>query len=213
MGRRFTQKRREQLHDMLLDVGTEVRLDPHDELAGLMKWYVAVKIETWPEGAQEPSHKTVATMTLVRCDFTAGDVAEALDADSEDLSMFIRLLDVNNNMLLDEFEMAGLGGLLIVDRVAVEDEWRGYGLGAYWLGLAIKAVSGDSTLAALTPYPTDVPHGSLSKEDEAAAVAKIGKAYAKIGFQRHDDEIMVLPLDDLTFPEQMVQLGRRFNAQ
>ncbi|MEU7205535.1 hypothetical protein [Streptomyces sp. NPDC045470] len=125
------------------------------------------------------------------------DIVESLDAVSVDLcEIGTALYDPEQGGLRDELyeDLALPGKTPIVDRVRMDRRFRGQGLGVYLTGLALDYLSHGAGVIALFPGPLDdapmPPTGSWREADEAAlaaARARLGRAWSRLGFEHYRD--------------------------
>ncbi|MFF4012763.1 hypothetical protein [Streptomyces sp. NPDC001717] len=83
------------------------------------------------------------------------------------------------------------GDLLIMDRVRIEPQWRGFGIGALAAAEAIRRLASGCCAVACEPAPTD---GDYENDEPGyqAARAKIAKVWESVGFAKFSDGIYLL---------------------
>ncbi|MFF9853437.1 hypothetical protein [Streptomyces litmocidini] len=101
-------------------------------------------------------------------------------------------------------DLALPGKTTIVDRVRMDRRFRGQGLGVYLTGLALDYLSHGAGVIALFPSPledeeTSVPPPGPWEECEepdeavlAAARARLGRAWSRLGFEHYRDGTWIL---------------------
>ncbi|WP_405681116.1 hypothetical protein OG239_00610 [Streptomyces sp. NBC_00868] len=84
-----------------------------------------------------------------------------------------------------------VGDLLIMDRVRIEPQWRGFGIGALAAAESIRRLAAGCCAVACEPAPTDGDY----EDDEPgyqAAQAKIARVWESVGFQEFSNGIYLL---------------------
>ncbi|WP_330342682.1 hypothetical protein [Streptomyces sp. NBC_00557] len=138
---------------------------------------------------------TVGRMSFVRVRmFGPDDPFQAMDAYTGDVSRIgERLLDVACGEYAPAFEEAlahPVGDLLVMDRVILEPEWRGAGLGPVLAGAAIRRLSQDCAAVACEPGSAD--DREMTEEQHRQAAVKLGQLWSTIGFQPFQDGVHFL---------------------
>ncbi len=84
-----------------------------------------------------------------------------------------------------------VGDLLIMDRVRIEPQWRGYGIGALAAAEAIRRLAPGCCAVACEPAPTD---GEFEDDEPGykAAQTKIAKVWESVGFTEFSNGIYLL---------------------
>jgi len=103
------------------------------------------------------------------------------------------VLDVAAGQWDPAFEAAlahPVGDLLIMDRVILEPAWRGFGLGPILAGSAIRRLSQNCVAVACEPGSAD--GRELTDEKHREAAAKLGRVWARIGFESFADGVHIL---------------------
>jgi hypothetical protein len=98
--------------------------------------------------------------------------------------------------------------VLVLCRAELEENWRGFGLGAVLAGQAIKQL-GHGCLGVVLQPASLLPKPEQDMEARKLAVKKISKAWEKIGFERFSDELMVLDLATTTLSESFASQSSR----
>jgi GNAT superfamily N-acetyltransferase len=138
------------------------------------------------------------------------DAPDALEADLEAVASTI--LDPNTGELVDDLDSwiePGGEQLLMLNSVVVEPDWRGYGLGALLAAVALQTLAPGARLAAAYPAPIDRSRGPA----RAAAVAKLGKVWAGLGFVSFRDGVWVLDLAGVDLDKAVSRLRSRFGVE
>ncbi len=95
-------------------------------------------------------------------------------------------------------EESGRGGvqhLLVLDRVWVEGEYRGHGLGPVIAAVVIDRLSRGCGMAACYPAPFE---GECRPEDRPREVAALSRIWATVGFSHWRDGVWMLDLEGPT---------------
>ncbi|MFI0813429.1 hypothetical protein [Streptomyces echinatus] len=165
----------------------------------------------------------VGRMSFVRVRmFGPDDPFQAMEAYTGDVSRIGEtLLDVGRSEYARAFEEAlahPVGDLLVMDRVILEPEWRGAGLGPVLAGSAIRRLSQGCTAVACEPGSAD--GREMTEEQHRQAAAKLARVWSTIGFEPFQDGVHVLdchlqrPLDLLTArQEEFTRLCRFWREQ
>ncbi|MFC8584482.1 hypothetical protein ACFUGD_08010 [Streptomyces sp. NPDC057217] len=135
------------------------------------------------------------------------NIVSSLDAVSVDLQEIgATLYDPELGHLRDDLheDLALPGKTTIVDRVRMDQRFRGQGLGVYLTGLALDYLSHGAGVIALfpspledeeTPVPPPDPWERSEKSDEvvlAAARARLGRAWSRLGFEHYRNGTWIL---------------------
>ncbi|MFI6341026.1 hypothetical protein [Streptomyces sp. NPDC050535] len=83
-----------------------------------------------------------------------------------------------------------VGDLLVMDRVVLESAWRGFGLGPVLAGAAIRRLSQGCAAVACEPGSAD--GRELTEDQHREAAAKLGRVWARVGFEPFQDGVHVL---------------------
>ncbi|MEU6825446.1 hypothetical protein ABZ921_32925 [Streptomyces atriruber] len=155
------------------------------------------------------------------------NIVESLDAVSVDLcEIGTALYDPGLGGLRDDLheDLALPGKTTIVDRVRMDQRFRGQGLGIYLTGLALDYLSHGAGVIALFPGPLDddapvPPPGSREKDEAALAAARtrLGRAWSRLGFEHYRDGTWILDpgmrtLHDALRREQQRLQDHRWNV-
>jgi GNAT superfamily N-acetyltransferase len=178
-------------------------------------WHIEILLEPDDEAAENPDPATqtkVGWMHFVAVDDElVGDPYAALDAVSQeyaDYGAVIRTLEHDP----ETFEL-GLGPYLIMDRVQLDEPFRGYGLGTYLAGMAMKVLGGTMAFPAVivNPFPLDIPRDAagrsiMPKADLDAAIAAVARSWERLGFHHYRDGYYVLDRTRAGFDERLAAL-------
>lgn len=187
------------------------------------------ELETWhvsadaydEDGSRVVSH--VGDMRFVIVDlYEAGNPYGLLVGESPMLSEIAKVVfDRETGDLVEDLEesLEALGDrVLIVDRVLLEPEWRGFGIGALLTASAIKMLSGGVRAVICRTTPIDEPSAVAPDQDRPSQSNKqtqaLGEACARIGFEHFRDGVWTLDLNLVTFEESLAQLrdeARRYD--
>jgi hypothetical protein len=138
------------------------------------------------------SGPSIGHMSFVRIrDFTGDPGWEAADSYSGDIEKVVAVCTDPEHVMTpglhwsEAFEEAiemPVGDLLIMDRVWIEPQWRGFGIGPLAASEVIRRLAGGCCAVACVPAPTDRDFGD-DKAAYAKAQAKIAKAWEAVGFE------------------------------
>jgi hypothetical protein len=178
------------------------------------------ELETWhvsadaydEDGSGVVSH--VGNMRFVIVDlYEAGNPYGLLVGESPQLSEIAKVVfDRETGDLVEDLEeqLEAFGDrVLIVDRVRLEPEWRGFGIGALLTASAIKMLSGGVRAVICNPAPIDDPDSAAPGHDQplhSKQVQALGEACARIGFEHFRDGVWTLDLNLVTFEESLARL-------
>ncbi|MEV5979608.1 hypothetical protein [Streptomyces sp. NPDC052114] len=161
------------------------------------------------------SESAAGSMTFFRVHLDRGRNAyAAMEEASEDLYEIAQvLLDPGTGYYTDEvgelLECSG-SALLVMDRVALREEWRGRGLGVILAAEVIFRLMPGCRAVACAPGVSDLGATRLRNEAEWDRVTgKIAKGWERLGFLHHRDNVFVLSPTSLVLEEQRGQLRRR----
>jgi GNAT superfamily N-acetyltransferase len=98
--------------------------------------------------------------------------------------------------------------LVLLDRVWLDPDHRGRGLGPVVAAAALARLGRGSHLAACYPAPFD--GGSRPPEDQARAVEALGRVWSKVGFRHWRDGVWML---DLTTHDMQATLAELVTAR
>ncbi|MFK8905938.1 hypothetical protein [Streptomyces sp. YS-3] len=168
----------------------------------------------------------VGSMTFYRVHLDRGRNAySALADESEDLYEIAQvLLDPATGYYTDEvgelLEYSG-SGLLVMDRVALNAEWRGQGLGVALATEAIFRLMPGCRAVACSPGVSDLSADRLRDEAEWDRItAKIARGWERIGFLHYRDNVYLLSPTSQELEEQrgalrgrLAELGASWRAE
>ncbi|MFI6283024.1 hypothetical protein [Streptomyces sp. NPDC050988] len=137
----------------------------------------------------------VGTMSFVRVRMHGPeDPFEAMDSYTGDVSRIGEtVLNVGTGEWDAAFEEAlahPVGDLLVMDRVILEPEWRGFGLGPVLAGAAIRRLSQECVAVACEPGSAD--GRQLTETQHREAAAKLAGTWSRIGFEPFADGVHIL---------------------
>ncbi|MFJ5551214.1 hypothetical protein [Streptomyces sp. NPDC093225] len=143
----------------------------------------------------------IGGMEFVRIrDFTADPGWEAADSYTGDIEKIVSVCTDPGYAMTPglhwsaEFEEridCPAGDLLIMDRVRIEPQWRGFGIGALAAAEAIRRLAAGCCAVACEPAPTEGDH-ERDQPGYQAAQAKIAKVWESVGFEAFSDGIYLL---------------------
>ncbi|MFE1320946.1 hypothetical protein [Kitasatospora phosalacinea] len=186
------------------------RADPYDDEDTLEQWHVSVLAplddEDDEEGAgddRDPDlDSVIGRVRLYRLrDYTDGDRWSAADAESGDLeviaSTVLRGVKSGEPGYCKAFERqieSPVGDLLILDRVHLDEQWRGFGLGPVIAAEAIRRLSPGCCAVAAYPAMGEYPKGrdETTETDRRRAKKKIAALWESIGFERFREGVWLL---------------------
>ncbi|QPP05203.1 hypothetical protein G4Z16_01040 [Streptomyces bathyalis] len=198
--------------DIMLRYNLEHPAVPFDFEETLETWSVGIsryhgEDESCPNCSQEQecdfyeSGTPIGSMSFVRIrDYTSDPAWEAADSHSRDIEKVVAMCtDSAYSMTpglhwskdFEEVIEMSVGDLLIMDRVHINPEWRGFGIGALAAAEAIRRLSSGCCAVACEPAPTDREFG----DDETAftkAQTKIAKVWESVGFEPFKNGIYLL---------------------
>lgn len=158
----------------------------------------------------------VGSMTFFRVHLDRGRNAFAvLEEESEDLAEIAQiLLDPTTGYYTDEvselLEYSG-SALLIMDRVTLDEAWRGYGLGAILACEAIFRLMPGCRAVACSPGVSDLrAHRLRDRSEWDRVTARIARGWKEIGFLLYRDNVYVLSPTSLELEEQRARQRRKF---
>lgn len=142
------------------------------------------------------------------------DPVDALDEDSGDaVTVGAAIFDSGdlNEDFADLIEPLG-DRVLILDSIEIVPDLRGQGLGPLIAGLAITALSGGAVAAVCYPAPFERPSGpdgqprDFRPGEREAAVAKLSKLWATLGFEHFRDGVHYVSMSHTTFSESFQKI-------
>ncbi|MEW5655219.1 hypothetical protein ABGT92_07745 [Streptomyces cinereoruber] len=175
--------------------------EPYDFEDTLEAWHVSIRTYHFEEEECEggctaecqeliDSGREVGYVRLWRVrDYTGDNRWEAADAESGDLeAIAATVFDVRTDeysQAFEEFIECPVGDLLILDRVFLSKEWRGFGLGPVFAAEAIRRLAGGCCAVAAQPGLGEWPEGvtEVPRAYREEATKKIAALWRSIGFR------------------------------
>jgi len=197
--------------DIILRYSYEHPAVPFDFEDTLEEWHVAITRyhgedrcpncpdDGWCEFADTGT--PLGHMSFVRIrNYTANPAWEAADAHTGDIEKVVSVCTDSAYAMtpglhwsaeVDEVIDAATGDLLIMDRVHLDPQWRGFGIGALAAAEAIRRLSPGCSAVACEPAPTD---GDFEDDGPGfkAAQAKLAEVWESVGFSAFRDGIYLL---------------------
>jgi hypothetical protein len=177
-------------------------------------WHVTATYAEWDDevGTSTQHPLGMLDVVVIDCDRALDDGRsgfDLLDVESGDLATIgAEVFDIRSGWLRDSVRDA-LGDdnfgsqLIVLDRVRVEPQHRGHGLGPILAGLVLDTLRiGSSAFSACYPAPFE---GDLEGADRERAIDSLTRTWAKLGFQELSNGVHVLDLNCLD--EALVRLG------
>ncbi|MER5813846.1 hypothetical protein [Streptomyces californicus] len=196
--------------------GLYLRISYTDALSGLPdadtleRWEVAV-LHARP-GSDDAA---VGAMVFYRVHLDRGvNAALAMEDESEDLAeIATAILDAGNGYFTDEvsatLDYVG-SALLVMDRVTLDQQWRGYGLGAALAVEVIHRLMPGCRAVVCSPGISDLRAQRLRERAEWDRVTgKITRGWEGIGFRPYRDGVLLLSPASLVLEEQREVLRTR----
>jgi GNAT superfamily N-acetyltransferase len=199
---------------------------PYDYEDILEPWHVAVTYgtagdEEWEDeeedgGSHAPAAGSkIGHLILWRLrDYTGDNRWEAADAESGDLEVIVSAVlgrsgRTGYGAAFEKAITHPVGDLLLLDRVSLDKEWRGFGLGPALAAEAIRRLSGGCCAVAVFPgmgeYPED--REQVTETYRLQAKKKIAALWESIGFQPFRRGVWLLDTA-LRQPEELMQARR-----
>ncbi|MCA1272057.1 hypothetical protein LCE32_18655 [Streptomyces sp. 7G] len=190
-----------------------LRISYTDVLSGtpygdtLERWDVAV-LHTQDEFA-------VGSLVFYRVHLDRGmHAAHAMEDESEDLAEIASvILDAETGYFTDDvsdaLDYVG-SALLVMDRVTLDQAWRGFGLGVVLAIEAIHRLMPGCRAIVCSPGIADVSEHRLRERAEWDRVnRKIARGWESVGFRHHRDHVFLLSPTSLVLEEQRDALRSR----
>ncbi|WP_314414805.1 hypothetical protein [Streptomyces sp. DSM 40484] len=198
---------------------------PYDSEDTLESWYVTVTYgmasdEEWEDEADggdgaPAAGSEIGHLILWRLrDYTGDNRWEVADAESGDLEVIVsavlgRSQRTGYSAAFEKAVTHPVGDLLILDRVSLDREWRGFGLGPALAGEAVRRLSGGCCAVAVFPAMGEYPEGreQVTEAYRRQAKKKIAALWESIGFQPFRRGVWLLDTA-LRQPEELMQARR-----
>ncbi|MGW3514587.1 hypothetical protein [Streptomyces hydrogenans] len=214
------------IDDIILTYSSEHWIQPWRD-DSVQRWDIGMHFN------EEGSGACFGTIELYVVDhWRSPNIVESLDAFSVDLQEIgAALYDPELGDLRDDLQedLALPGKTTIVDRVRMDRRFRGQGLGVYLTGLALDYLSHGAGVIALFPsplgderrrVPPPGPREEGAKPDQevlAAARARLGHAWSRLGFEHYRNGTWILDpgmttLDNALQRERQRLQGHRWNV-
>ncbi|WP_405734954.1 hypothetical protein OG607_41515 [Streptomyces sp. NBC_01537] len=158
----------------------------------------------------------VGSMTFFKVHLDRGRNAFwAMEEESEELYETAQVLlnPATGNFTDDAGEVLEYVGsaLLVMDRVTLQEPWRGHGLGAVLAMEAIHRLMAGCRAVACSPGVTDLSGSRLKDRAEWDRVyAKMAQGWERIGFRLYRDNVFLLSPASQVLEEQRGVLRARF---
>ncbi|MFD2414997.1 hypothetical protein [Amycolatopsis pigmentata] len=206
-----------EVDSIVIDYSSRQHAFKTDEEQRLHQWYAKVECL---DDVGDPAYQVGYVLA-----YTVGfdhmtDPFMILDAETADLAHIGGIVfDLETGELDQELgeRVEPFGdGLLIIDSVRLEPEWRGHGLGPLVVGMVIERLGEGRQLAALQAAPTERRNDAgevvdkISEADRATAAGKLGALWSQLGFEFFKDEVWVLNLGMRTFGDRLAAIRRSF---
>ncbi|MFD7071424.1 hypothetical protein ACFV97_29820 [Streptomyces sp. NPDC059913] len=184
--------------------------EPYDFEDTLEAWDVSIRAYHFEEDECEggcteacqdliDNGRSIGHLQLWRLrDYTGDSRWEAADAESGDLeSIAATVFDARTNEYSQDFEKFiehPVGDLLILDRVFLDKEWRGFGLGPVFAAEAIRRLAGGCCAVAAQPGLGELPDGvhEVPRAYREQATKEIAALWRSIGFRDFTDGVQLL---------------------
>jgi GNAT superfamily N-acetyltransferase len=156
---------------------------------------LAIHSDAGQEALDELQDVPVGRMSFVRVRMFGPDHPfDAMDSYTGDVARIGEVvLDVAEGEWDPAFEKAlahPVGDLLVMDRVILEPQWRGFGLGPVLAGAAIQRMSNHCVAVVCEPGSADGREMTQAQHQEAAV--KLSRVWSRIGFEPFQHDVHVL---------------------
>ncbi|MEU8140139.1 hypothetical protein [Streptodolium elevatio] len=151
------------------------------------------------EASQDPR---LGHMEFVRLrDYTADPGWDAADAHTGDLEKIVSVCTnpeyamtpgLHWNKDFEDAVESPVGDLLVMDRVRLAPQWRGFGIGAFAAAEAIRRLAGGCCAVACEPASTDRAFEDGNDAAFTAAQTKIAAVWESVGFEPFRDGVHLL---------------------
>lgn len=140
--------------------------------------------------------------------------AHAMEDESEDLAEIASvILDAETGYFTDDvsdaLDYVG-SALLVMDRVTLDEAWRGFGLGAVLTIEVIHRLMPGCRAVACSPGVSDISGERLRDRAECDRITeRIARGWERLGFRLHKDNVFLLSPVSLVLEEQRDALRAR----
>ncbi|MFI9210255.1 hypothetical protein ACIGW7_19220 [Streptomyces sp. NPDC053253] len=171
-------------------------------------------VERW-DVAVLHAERTVGSITFYRVHLDRGlNAVRVMEEESEELDEIAQaLLDPSTGNFTEDASgwLPYVGSfLLIMDKVTLDEPWRGHGLGAILATEVIHRLMAGCRAVACSPGVTDLSSDRLRNRTEWDRVAaKIAKGWARIGFRLYQGNVYLLSPASLELEEQRAAMRGR----
>jgi GNAT superfamily N-acetyltransferase len=204
-------RERPELSDIVLRYSHRHAADDADEDRSVERWDVEISLD--PDGGEETEVIGKVTAYVVRYveGWIAGvDVVGILDSETDDVGQMAEVIFSPEQSALSEtvetfLDGCSEGSALFVSEMVLTPPYRGQGLGPTLLGLVIRKLGRGCGFAALVPGSLE---GHLSEAESDHARQALTRTWAKLGFEKVEDDVMMVNLTKTTFGEQLDALLR-----
>lgn len=174
-------------------------------------WHVSADIYD-ADGRTIESH--VGDMEFVVVDLaenrSAFDTLDGIDGDLGAVAAAVLAPSTNElRAELDESLVSFASRILIVNRVQLVDEWRGFGLGVVLTGVAVGQLRHGCRAAFCYPASIDGSAPGNDRIRRKAAADRIAKVWMQLGFEPFRDGVYVLDLGLVTLDDCVERLRER----
>jgi hypothetical protein len=175
-------------------------------------WRVSADI---PHGGQPMPAAHIGDIEIVLINpGDSGDAFGVLGAASGDLRRIAKtILDPRtgqlNPELADRLDSPG-NRILILHRVTLTPEWRGFSIGILLAAMAIKRLSGGCQAAACYPAPASGdPAARSAGTPSRPGIASLAQVWSRVGFEHFRNGVCVLDLSLDALDEAIIRLRTR----
>jgi GNAT superfamily N-acetyltransferase len=156
------------------------------------RWTVAVLVDHL-DAADERRNIGYARVIVLNLEagVTLADLADPASGDWVEISALETRTDTAAGIARDDESESEETSLLVLDRLWIEPDYRGNGLGPIVAACAILRLGRGCRLAACYPAPFET---SRASEDRDRSIEALGRIWAKVGFTPWNDGVWMLDL-------------------
>jgi hypothetical protein len=169
------------------------------------RWTVRVRVDR-PDGADHG--RDIGSARLIALNLEAGvtldDLADPESGDWIEITRKPRRAEPPNAGTRDGAESAETS-VLVLERLWIEPDYRGYGLGPIVAACAILRLGRGCRLVACYPAPFDAVQTSEARE---RSIEALGRIWAKVGFTPWNDGVWMLDLHATNLRDALDRLVR-----